>query len=79
MSFGFREFLRKRLLKEILAELKTSEVMTIGETESFTNLGGAINLTIEKDKVKCEISRSATGRAKFKINSQFVELQKLVR
>ena len=63
----------KGRLKEILAELKTSEVMTIGETESFTNLGGRINLTLDKGKVKCEISKSANSRAKFKVGSEFMQ------
>ena len=63
----------KARLREILAELKKSEVMTIGETESFTNLGGAINLTREKNQVRCEISRSATTGTKFRVSSQLFE------
>lgn len=65
--------------KEILEDLTSAGVMTVGDSDSFTRMGGAINLTIDKEKVKCEISRSATDRAKFKISSQFMELAKQVR
>lgn len=69
----------KSRFKEILDELTSAGVMTVGDSDSFTRMGGAINLTIDKDKVKCEISRSATDRAKFRISSQLMELAKQVR
>jgi hypothetical protein len=61
-------------LPELFTALKDSSVLTVGESQQFSELGGMINFILEGDKVRFEIDIDSAGRAGLKINAQ---LQKL--
>jgi len=69
----------KRITSKILADLKGSSTLTIGETKGFADLGGVINLTIEQNKLRFEINLDAAMETRLKISSKLLELAKIVR
>ncbi len=67
-----------RRLPQILRRLKGSSVLTVGETEQFTRLGGIINLFVVGKNVRFEISVGAAARARLKISSKLLALARIV-
>ena len=62
----------------ILACLKGTSVLTVGETDRFGKQGGIINFYIEENKVRFEINIDAAGQARLKISSQLLSLAKII-
>jgi len=63
----------------VLASLKGSPVLTVGETDRFGMLGGIINFYIEENRVRFEINIEAAEKARLKIGSQLLSLAKIIR
>ncbi len=64
----------KNRLPEIFQALGQTSVLTVGETDRFTQAGGIINLTREGNKIRFEISDDAAKRAGLKISSKLLSL-----
>lgn len=69
----------QRYIRSLLAILKGSSVLTVGETEGFPRLGGIINFTLEENKVRFEINVDAAERERLKISSKLLRVAKVVR
>lgn len=69
----------KRIAGKIMGDLKGSSTLTIGETKGFADLGGVINLTIERNKLRFEINLDAATETRLKISSKLLELAKIVK
>jgi ribosomal protein L18 len=69
----------KHRLAQVIASLKNSSILTVSETEQFTQLGGIINFTIEENKVRFEINVDAAERAGLKISSRLLKVAKVIR
>jgi hypothetical protein len=69
----------KSRLPQILAGLKGSSVLTVGEIPHFAHSGGIINFFQEEKRVQFEINVEAAERAKLKISSRLLSLAKLVK
>ncbi|MBA7634777.1 hypothetical protein ES703_42369 [subsurface metagenome] len=70
---------REQDLAEIMAAATHYHVLTIGETEGFTELGGIINFIMVEKKVRFEINVDAARRAGLKISSKLLRLAKIVK
>jgi uncharacterized protein DUF4154 len=68
-----------RHLPEILAKLRGHCVLLIGETDDFASSGGAIQFTLEDNRVRFFINPDAADRAGLKISSKLLALAKIVR
>ncbi len=68
----------KKHLPEILASLRGSSVLTVGETDWFVRSGGAVNFLLEDNKVRFEINVDAVARARLKISSKLLALARSV-
>lgn len=62
----------------ILAGLKKTSTLTVGETPGFVQAGGMINFSIQENKVKLELNLDATTRAGLKVNSKLIAVSRLV-
>lgn len=71
--------LDKDRLKRVFALLGDSSVVTVGETEQFTKLGGIIGFFIEEDAVQFAINLTAADRAGIKFSSQLLKIAKIVK
>jgi hypothetical protein len=65
-------------LKRILESLRGSNALTVGDTKSFTELGGMINFVLENDRVQFEVNRKAAEQAGLKISSKLLSVAKVV-
>jgi hypothetical protein len=68
----------KRAAAEILAALKGSNTLTVGESKGFAEKGGLINLTLDEDKLSFEINLAAAMRTRLKISSKVLALARIV-
>jgi YfiR/HmsC-like len=64
----------KKRLPEIFAHLKGVSVLTVGETDGFTETGGMINFVIQGNKIRFQINDTAARNAGLKINSKLITL-----
>ena len=64
----------KKRLPEILQTLKGASVLTVGETEQFTENGGMINFFLEGTKTRFQINKDAATSAGLKISAKLMSL-----
>ncbi len=67
------------LLPEVLAKIRGQYVLVIGETDDFASSGGAIQFTLEENRVRFFINPDAADRAGLRISSKLLALAKIVR
>jgi hypothetical protein len=65
-------------LRQILAALQGTSILTVGEAEAFARQGGMINFIIVDNKVRYEINVEAAKRANLDISSKLLRLAKIV-
>ncbi len=62
----------------ILDRVAGTPVLTIGEMEAFTQIGGIIRFFMEKNYVRFEINPSAAADAGLKLNAKLLEIARLM-
>jgi hypothetical protein len=67
-----------RHLAEILGELNSSAVITVGESGDFIERGGMIRFLLDQDKVRFEINLKASDPVGLKFSSRLLLLAKNV-
>lgn len=67
-----------RELPRVLAPLKGSSVLTVGEAKGFVSHGGMINLVVEDNKVRFEVNLEAAQRSGLRISSKVLALARIV-
>jgi hypothetical protein len=65
-------------LEEILANLKSRSVLTVGDAENFAQLGGMIRLVIENNKVRFRVNVEAAKAANLTISSKLLRAAEIV-
>jgi hypothetical protein len=65
-------------INEILASLSGWPVLTIGETDNFTQLGGIIRFYIDENHVRFEINKTAAMQSKLKISAKLMEIARVI-
>lgn len=68
-----------RELANLLAEVRQTRVVTVGETVEFARLGGTINFVLKNDRVGLEINRGAAQLAGARISSRLLNLATIVK
>jgi hypothetical protein len=61
-------------LPQILAMVRESPVLTVGDTHGYIDQGVIINFTLEGSKVRFEINTEAADRAGVRISSKLLQL-----
>lgn len=74
LAFYDCDSMRAEDLGEIIAALRNSPALTVGEREDFLESGGIINFVMEDKKVHFEINATAARKARLKISSQLLRL-----
>ena len=70
--------MNRMAVKKIISRLKGKPVLTIGETEEFTKLGGVISFFIENDRLHFKINISAAEKQGLKFSSRLLRLAVIV-
>jgi YfiR/HmsC-like len=68
----------KKRYRAIFADLRTSAILTVGETDGFANQGGMVNFKLENGRVRLEVNVEAAGLAKLRISSKVLKLAQIV-
>ncbi len=68
----------RRRVQEILGGLRGTSALVVGETEGFAAAGGAVQFTIEDDRVRFLINTDAAARAGLKVSSKLLSLARVV-
>jgi hypothetical protein len=66
--------LPKEKVPQLLSDLGTAKVLTVGETDHFIDLGGMINFVKESNKIRFQINETAAKNAGLKISSKLLSL-----
>jgi hypothetical protein len=73
----FLDRLERERQPEVLAGLRGSPVLTVGESDRFLADGGMINFFLEAHRVRFEVSLPAVERSQLKISSKLLRLAKV--
>jgi len=65
-------------IRAILERIPSTGILTVGDTASFTRLGGAVGLVTTGDHVQIQINPAAAEAAQIKISSRLLSLATLV-
>jgi hypothetical protein len=60
----------------VLQKASGSDVLTVGESRSFTRQGGMIRFVIENDALRFSVNSTAVDRSHLKISSQMLQFAK---
>jgi hypothetical protein len=64
---------------EVIARLRNSSVLTVGEFDRFAQRGGVLRLRLEHNMVRFEVNVDAAERARLQISSKILKLGTIVR
>jgi hypothetical protein len=70
---------QETVLQSMAPAFSRTGLLTIGESERFSQLGGTIRLLVEGDRLQFEISAAAAQRVGLSLSSQLLMLAKTVR
>jgi hypothetical protein len=65
-------------MNEIIADLRGTHALTVGDADAFATEGGMIGFYLEGNKVRFAIDVGAANRAGLRISSQLLRLGKIV-
>lgn len=63
----------------IVSRLKSSSVLTVGETKGFAANGGIVNFIVEENRLRFEVNLDAARQTRLSISSKLLALAKIVR
>jgi len=66
-------------LASMLGDLRAGHVLTVGESDSFIEEGGIVNLKLESGKVQIQININAAEQAGVRISSKLLSLAQIIR
>jgi hypothetical protein len=64
---------------DLLAKLKNTSVLTIGESNDFLERGGIINLVRKDQNIGLEVNLAAAGKARIKVSSNLLSVATIVK
>lgn len=71
--------LNERAIGAMLARLGSEPVLTVGEHDRFTQLGGMIRIFTEQGRLRFEVDQRHASMARLRISSRVLRLARLVR
>ncbi len=69
----------RKYSQPVLRDLKTTGILTVGETAGFAAKGGVVNFRRDANKVRIEINLSAAGLQKLRISPKLLSLAQIVK
>src|ERR1700740_117657 len=66
--------MEKKRMSTLLASLKGSPVLTVGDADHFVSEGGVIGFCLEEKKIRFEINLNAATEAKLKLSAKLLSL-----
>lgn len=69
----------RELVPEILRRVDAWPVLTVGEADGFSRLGGTTNILIEGERPRLEVNPEAAEHARLTIDAKLLRLARIVR
>jgi hypothetical protein len=69
----------KQHLRQTLGDVKSLNVLTVGDAEDFTNEGGAVRFVLIADRVRLEFNLDAVEDAKLRVSAKLLSLGTIMR
>lgn len=69
----------RQRLRSILGEIKTSGILTVGDTEEFNAEGGVVNFKLEAGRIRIQVNLEAAELARLRISSRLLSLAQIVK
>lgn len=69
----------KTFIQKVLPATATRSILTVGEVEGFTRMGGIINFFTESNRLRFQINIDAARRAGLKLSSQLLGSARIVK
>jgi hypothetical protein len=69
----------QRQSPNLLARLKDTSILTVGESDAFLESGGIINLARRDRKIALEVNLTAAGNARIEISSKLLSVANVVK
>src|SRR3954469_12392226 len=66
-------------IEAVLAEVEGRSIVTVGESESFTEIGGMVGLVVDQGRVRFDINLAAIAAAHLQVSSRLVALGRTVK
>ena len=63
----------------LLDAVKSPGVLTVGETDDFTGLGGIISFRLDGPRVRIQVNLQTAERAKLRISSKLLSLAEITK
>jgi hypothetical protein len=74
----FIDYSDSKRLKETLEGVEGTPVLTVGESDRFTRLGGVIRFFIARNRVRFEINNDVAEQSGLKLSSKLLKVAKVV-
>jgi hypothetical protein len=69
----------KDQMPALLQKLKGSPVLTVADSDGFTDLGGMVNFVLVEEKVKFEINQTAADQCGLQISAKLLKIARVVK
>jgi YfiR/HmsC-like len=69
----------EKRVRQILDQVKSLHVLTVGESPGFTGQGGIARFFLDSGRVRLEFNLDAADEAKLQVSSKLLSLGKIVR
>jgi hypothetical protein len=76
LFIGAAEWKRTRALLDVV---KSTGVLTVGESDDFTALGGIINFRLDGPRVRIQVDLRTAERARLRISSKLLNLAEIAK
>jgi hypothetical protein len=73
----FIRYSGERQIRDVVLSLRSSPILTVGETERFIDCGGILNLTWENGSVRFEVNQDGARSAGLILSSRLLRLARL--
>jgi hypothetical protein len=70
---------KKNALNTVFQRIKSRNILTVGESENFIQMGGIINFFTVNNKIRFEVNITAAKRANLTISSKMLKLARVVK
>jgi hypothetical protein len=70
---------QRKSVRSILAEVKGSGILTVGEIDGFASEGGIVNFRLDQGKVRIEVNLQAADEGRLRISSKLLSLARIVK
>jgi len=64
--------------KDVLRRLSGTNTLTVGESDEFLNMGGAVRFVVEENNIRVQIARKAAEREGLTISSKLLQVARVL-